>query len=120
MTARQSCADCSDGHLDMALGEIHHHLARIGNLALAALGKEFLRIDVVVIADFLGNDVEIDSLFLNLYGIAEHRLGKVDCNLTVEHGSMGKEGHYDSFKFAYTVGDIGCNIFKYFGRSRPS
>ena len=73
MTARQSCADCSDRHLDMALGEIHHHLARIGNLALAALGKEFLRIDVVVIADFLGNDVEIHSLFLNLRDAGRNR-----------------------------------------------
>ena len=91
MRAVELLADSGQRHLDKFLGKVHHHLACIGYLAAAALGKEQVGTDAVVRRHSVGYHFEVHLVALDFYGIRHHPLGKVERYVAVEDGSVSKK-----------------------------
>lgn len=106
MGAVKACADSFEGHLGVFLGEIHHHLACIADFAFARFGEELIRLNLIVCADLLGNNLEIDLAQIDFHGVCQHSAGKIDGYAYSENCGMDSEGHHYAFELADAFGDI--------------
>ncbi len=100
--AVQLRSDRGRGQRGVFLAEIHDHLARVGNVAEAALGENGVRIEVIVLCSVLYDHIEIDHLLLGcLHRVADHLLGKFKRDRNIETDGTCVETHYYALKFPY-------------------
>lgn len=107
--------DCSQRHFTDFFSQIHNNLPGIGHLALAAFCEEQIGADVVVSGYGLGYHLEVDLTAFYLYGICHYPPGKIERYVAVKHGGVCHERNYDTFKFAYTLCDVGGYVVGYVG-----
>ena len=91
MVARQACADSGQRHFGVFLGQIHNHLACVGDFAFARFREDGVGLYLIMRCHALSDHLKVDGAPMHADYVGHHYAGQIDVDFAVEHCGVGKQ-----------------------------